>query len=335
MKTKLNRILCIGMTLVLLVSVLGGCGSKKATDNIVILYTNDVHGAVEDNIGYAGLAAYKKSLEAKTPYVTLVDCGDAIQGEETDETSKGENIIDIMNAVGYDLAVLGDHEFDYGVDNIAKLLEKSNAQYLATNIYYTGDYDNYLEKTVKHKIVEYGDVQIAFLGVTTPDTVLSGEPSFFMEGFDYVYEFCISDEGLRLAAHVQSSVDECKELGADYVILLSHLGDGDEYSPYSCEELIANTYDVDVILDGHARSEIVSKFVKNKNGEEVLVSSTGEKLKNIGELVITPDGEISTTLVSDYEEKDNEVQEFIDTIKSTYKADEGKISVDFDDVTEE
>lgn len=334
MKNKLNRILCIGMTLVLLVTALGGCGSKKAEDNIVILYTNDVHGAVEDNIGYAGIAAYKKSMEAKTPYVTLVDCGDAVQGEEIDNASKGGYIIEIMNAVGYDLAVLGDHEFDYGVDNIAKFIEKSNAQYLATNVYYTGDYDDYLEKTVKYKIIEYGDVRVAYLGVTTPDALLLGEPSFFMEGLDYVYEFCIGDEGLRLAAHVQSSIDECKELGADYVILLSHLGDGEKYSPYSCEEVIANTYDVDVVIDGHAHSEIDEKLVKNKNGENVLVSSTGTKLQNIGELVITPDGEISTTLVSGYEAKDEEIQEFIDTLKSAYEADESKTFNASDDSTE-
>ncbi len=310
------------MTAVLLITFLGGCGGKKTKDDIVILYTNDVHCAVEDNIGYAGLAAYKKSVEAKTPYVTLVDCGDAVQGGEIGDASKGENIVDIMNAVGYDLAVLGEHEFDYGPENIGKLLEKSNAQYLSTNIYYTGDYENYLEKTEDYKIIEYGDVKVAFLGVTTPETVISGESSYFMEGLDYVYEFCIGDEGLRLAAHVQSSVDECKKSGADYVILLSHLGDGEKYSPYSCEELIANTYDVDAVIDGHAHSEIVEKLVENKNGEEVLVSSTGEKLQNIGELVITSEGEISTKLVSDYSGKDKKVQGLIDTFNSVHKANE-------------
>lgn len=309
------------MTLGLLATFLGGCGGKKIKDDIVILYTNDVHCAVEENIGYAGLAAYKKSVEAKTPYVTLVDCGDAVQGGEIGDASNGAKIVDIMNVVGYDLAVLGDHEFDYGAENIAKLLEKSNAQYLSANVYYTGDYDNYLEKTEDYKIIEYGDVKVAFLGVTTPETVISGESSYFMEGVDYVYEFCIGDEGMRLAAHIQSSIDECKESGADYVILLSHLGDGEKYSPYSCEELIANTYGVDVVLDGHAHSEIAEKLVKNKNGENVLVSSTGEKLQNIGELVITPDGEISTNLVSDYEEKDKGVQDLIDTFKSAYKSD--------------
>lgn len=321
MNFRFRRIICAVMTLILLVTFLGGCGGKKIKNDIVIIYTNDVHCAVEDNIGYAGLAAYKKSVETKTPYVTLVDCGDAVQGGESVDASKGANIVDIMNAVGYDLAVLGEQEFDYGTENVAKLLEKSNAQYLSTNVYYTGDYDNYLEKTEGYKIIEYGDVKVAFLGVTTPETVISGEPSYFMEGIDYVYEFCAGDEGLRLAAHVQGSVDECKELGADYVILLSHLGDGEKYSPYSCEELIANTYDVDVVLDGHAHSEITEKLVENKNGEEVLVSSTGEKLKNIGELVITPEGEISTRLVSDYEEKDKEVQDLINSFKSVDKAD--------------
>ncbi len=324
MDFRFKKFICVIMTLVLLVAFLGGCGSEKADDNIVVLYTNDVHCAVEDNIGYAGLAAYKKSVEAKTPYVTLVDCGDAVQGGEIGDASKGDNIVDIMNAVGYDLAVLGDHEFDFGTENIAKLLEKSNAEYLSTNIYYTGDYDNALEKTKEYKIIEYGDVQVAFLGITTPETVISGESSYFMEGIDYVYEFCIGDEGLRLAAHVQSSIDECKELGADYVILLTHLGNGEKYSPYSCEEIIANTHDVDVVIDGHAHNKIEGKLVKNKNGEEVLVSSTGEKLQNIGELVIAPNGEITTTLVSDYDEKDKGIQDLINTFKCTDKTDANK-----------
>lgn len=321
MISRFRKIICVIMTIILLVTFLGGCGSKKIKNDIVVLYTTDVHCSVDDNIGYAGLAAYKKSVEAKTPYVTLVDCGDAVQGGEIGDASKGANIVDIMNAVGYDLAILGEHEFDFGPKNISKLLEKSNAQYLSTNVYYTGDYDNCLEKTEDYKIVEYGDVKVAFLGVTTPEAVISGESSYFMEGIDYVYEFCIGDEGMRLAAHIQSSIDECKELGADYVILLTHLGDGEKYSPYSCQELIANTYDVDVVLDGHAHSEIVEKLVKNKNGEDVLVSSTGEKLQNIGELVITPEGGISTTLVSDYEEKDEAVQELIDTFRSVNKSD--------------
>jgi len=82
------------------------------SDDIVILTTNDVHCGIEDNIGYAGLAAYKKEMEAANKYVTLIDIGDAIQGDTIGTLSKGEYIIDIMNQVGYDIAIPGNHEFD-------------------------------------------------------------------------------------------------------------------------------------------------------------------------------------------------------------------------------
>ena len=106
-----GKLLFFCMTLMLV--LLAGCGTEKEkTDDIVILYTNDVHCGIEDNIGYAGLAAYQEKILQETPYVTLVDCGDAIQGDLMGTVSKGEYIIDIMNEVGYDYAVLGNHEFD-------------------------------------------------------------------------------------------------------------------------------------------------------------------------------------------------------------------------------
>lgn len=114
-------------------------------------------------------------------------------------------------------------------------------------------------------------------------------------------------------------VDECVEAGADYVILLTHLGDGEEFSPYSSVELIANTTDVDAVLDGHSHSVISSAVVENQDGEEVLLSSTGTGLTNIGQLVITQNGMVSTGLISSYGNKNAEMEEFVLDIKATYE----------------
>ena len=92
---------------------------------VVVLYTNDVHCGIEDAIGYAGLAAYEKAYEKLGYEVILVDNGDAIQGGPIGTLSKGEYIIDIMNAVGYDIATIGNHEFDYGMDVFMSLREKA------------------------------------------------------------------------------------------------------------------------------------------------------------------------------------------------------------------
>ena len=157
-------------------------------EEIAILYTNDVHCGIEDNIGYAGLAAYIKEAEALYEYVTLADCGDAIQGDFVGTVSNGEYIVDIMNELEYDFAVLGNHEFDYGMEQLSSLIEKSNAQYLGCNISYTGKNTNLLEAVKPYEIVEYGDTKVAFIGITTPESYTKSTPSYFMENGEYVYD---------------------------------------------------------------------------------------------------------------------------------------------------
>lgn len=112
--------------------------ADEKSNDIVILYTNDVHCAVDDNIGYAGLAAYKKEMQAAYNYVALVDCGDSVQGDVIGTLSKGEYLVDIMNEVGYDFASFGNHEFDYTLPQLQKLIDKAKYQYLCCNLTYTG-----------------------------------------------------------------------------------------------------------------------------------------------------------------------------------------------------
>ncbi len=316
-------------TLGILLSILIICGGiawiisnvVHVRDDIIILYTNDIHCGIEGDIGYAGLVEYKEALEEKTPYVTLVDCGDAIQGEFIGLVSEGSYIIDIMNEAGYDLAVLGNHEFDYGMEQLGVLIEQSEAQYLGCNITYNGDGGNALSNVKPYEIIKYGPVKVGFIGVTTPESISSSTPAYFMEDGEYVYDFANDGDGKELYDCVQGYVDECRAKGADYVILLTHLGDGEVLAPYSSVDLARATEGVDVILDGHAHSVISCQIEENKQGEEVLISSTGTKLANIGQLVITANGNISTGLISDYAKKDEEMEAFIASIKATYEAD--------------
>ena len=136
--------------------------TSKTQEDIVILFTNDVHCGIEENIGYAGLSAYKDIMEEKTPYVTLVDCGDAIQGDTIGTVSKGEFLVDLMNEADYDLAVLGNHEFDYGMEQLGTLIEKAQAQYLSCNISYTGSGENGLASIKPYEIITYGTTDVAF-----------------------------------------------------------------------------------------------------------------------------------------------------------------------------
>lgn len=136
-KQKLTLALTL-LVVAAVLTVLCGCVHIQSGKDIVVLFTNDVHCGIEDNIGYAGLAAYEKEVRKHTPNVTLVDCGDSVQGALIGTVSKGEFPARLMNYVGYDFAVLGNHEFDYGMDQIESLIAMSDATYIGCNIEYTG-----------------------------------------------------------------------------------------------------------------------------------------------------------------------------------------------------
>ena len=126
----------------------------NSKNDIVILFTNDVHCAFDENIGYAGLAAYKDSIKKITENVLLVDNGDAIQGTPLGILSKGRYAIQLMNEVGYDIATFGNHEFDYGMTRLSELVDSSKASYVVSNFAYTGKGKNLFENIESSKIVE-------------------------------------------------------------------------------------------------------------------------------------------------------------------------------------
>lgn len=332
---KMKKIItCKLISLLLAISALAalivGCAPAQTTDadgttapapaerdDVIVLFTNDVHCAVDDNIGYSGLAAYKKYCESLTPHVTLVDCGDAVQGGLVGAVSAGEYVVDIMNQVGYDLAVLGNHEFDYGMTQLQNLIKKSDATYLCANVNYTGKGENKLSDVKPYEIMTYGDVDVAFIGVSTPYTLTAAAPVYFQEDGEFVYDFGKSEA--EFYACVQKYVDECEEKGAEYVILMTHLGNTDAYSPYSSDGLIAHTDGVDAVLDAHAHNALPCEVKKNKNGENVLLSSTGTQLSSIGQLTISAAGNVSVGLITDYAEADTATTAFIDSVKASYE----------------
>ncbi len=300
---------------------LTACRKNIKENDIVVIYTNDVHCAIDENIGYSSLKAFKDEVKSKTDYVTMVDLGDAVQGSFIGSISSGEYIMDIMNECEYDMFILGNHEFDYGMDKLAGNLNKFKGTTLACNFKYTGSDENKLDMVKPYKIVEYGDKKIGYIGVATPKSITSSTPANFMEGDEFVYSFYGDYETNETNFYklVQETIDEVHTYNVDYCILLTHLGDKNAFAPYDSVSLINNTNGVDAVLDGHAHSEIASKDVKNKNGEKVILSSTGTKLKHIGELVIGSDGKITTSFVSNYNKKDSKVDTLIESIMGQYE----------------
>lgn len=312
MKKKLfSAILILAMLLSLV-----GCGNSQ-TEDLVILYTNDVHCAVDSGMGYAGLSALKKQYEAQGLEVILADCGDAIQGAPIGTLSEGEYIIDIMNQVGYDVAIMGNHEFDYGSARFMELADLANYPYVSCNFRSLETGETVLEP---YTMLNRGGVQIAFLGVTTPNTLVTSAPAYFMdESGNYIYSFDQDSTGELLFQSVQSAIDAAKKEGADYIIALSHLGIGEESAPWSSSDLIANTSGLDVVLDGHSHSEIPCTRQQDQDGNWVLLSQTGSKFASVGMLLIEKNGSISTGLIDEFDTQDSETAAYIQNLQQEFE----------------
>ena len=286
--------------------------AAKDNKEIVILYESDVHCAVD---GYAKVSAVKSEEKENADYVGLVSSGDFIQGSSLGALSEGGYIIDIMNKVGYDAVTLGNHEFDYKIPRLKELTEGLSAPVVSCN------FVNKAGETVyePYKMVSYGDTDIAYLGITTPESFTKSTPAYFQnENGEYIYDFC----GDNLYDTVQKSADNARRDGADYVIALSHLGSEGITERWSAQNVIANTSGIDIIFDGHSHSTIESLVLKNKDGKDVILSSTGTKLENLGKLTITASGQIETELIplEAYEKTDGEVAAYIEGIKKEYES---------------
>ena len=325
MRSKLSsQVLSVLLALVLVLSTLStmAFAAGEKSDDVVVLYTNDVHcgvdaGTPEDTMGYANLAAYKHAMEEAHEHVVLVDAGDAIQGEAIGTLSNGSYLVDIMNQVGYDYATFGNHEFDYGMDVALSLLEKSNAKYLSCNF---TDLKENKPVADAYAMETFGSLKVAFVGVSTPETFTKSTPTYFQDAEgNYIYGFCEGGNGQDLYNAVQNAVDAAVKEGADVVIALGHCGIDEQSSPWTSREIIANTTGLDAFIDGHSHSTIPGETVKDKSGNDVVLTSTGTKLANIGKMTITAEGQVSTELVNGYTEVDAETDAFVKNIQAQYE----------------
>lgn len=264
-----------------------------AQQDIIILHTNDMHCGVNDNIGLAGVAQLKKEAQAQTPHVVLVDAGDAVQGAPIGKLSQGEAVVNLMNAVGYDFCVPGNHEFDYGMERFLELAGKQQAGYYSANFL-----DSRTGRPVlkPYKLMDFDGTKIAFIGATTPATFTSSTPRYFQnaEG-QYIYSFCEDGEGQRLYRQLQKYVDQARQEGAQYVFLVAHLGLNGVPPQWSSESVAQNTEGITAIIDGHSHESYV-RVVQNKRGQDVLLAQAGTRLNRVGEIRLTAAGTFSAKL---------------------------------------
>ena len=266
---------------------------------ITILYTNDVHTYIDNEapeLTYAHLAALKKSYEDADMDVLLVDAGDHIQGTAYGAMDEGATIIKLMNEAGYDLATLGNHEFDYGMDRILTIVnEEADFPYVSCNFK-----DLRTGKKVLPSIKYFfrGGRILAFIGVTTPETITKSTPAYFMDAAqtEYIYGIDGGDDGQALYDAVQKAIDEAW-LYADFVIGLGHLGVDGSSKPYTSREVIQHTVGFNAFIDGHSHTEIPGETVRDAEGNPVLLTQTGCYLGNIGRMTIDTDRNFTTELI--------------------------------------
>lgn len=316
--------IAIAMLLVFATAIaLCGCAStdqaeEQSNGTLVLIHTNDIHCAVDSGIGYSGLKAYVNQWESELgeDNVLLIDAGDVVQGGTIGTLTQGEALIEIMNAVEYDIFVPGNHEFDYGMDQAMYLLEESTASVLSANFVSLETNQAVFDC---YKVIEYGSVKIGFVGMTTPETI-STSTYFQDENGNMIYTF--GENGTEMYQSVQAAIDMAIADGADLVVGIGHLGTEDACYPWRSEDLIANTTGIDIFIDGHSHTMDEAVEVLNKNGEVVVVNQTGSKFDAVGEIVINLDTLEFTVgyIPADFQEKDEEIESLIATLSEEFDA---------------
>ena len=268
MKKLLSLLLVLCLVLSLSCTAFAAEAAKPLDGKTVILHSNDVHGAIDL---YAAMAAMKADYEAQGAEVILADAGDYSQGTVYVSVNKGADAVTMMNAAGYDVATLGNHEFDYGYAQLMENMKAAKFRVLCADVL---DADG---KTIfdANTVIEKGGVKIGFFGLETPEAQTKANPKL-IQGL----KFLAGADGKELYDCAAAQVADLKKQGADIIVCLAHLGVDDSSKPYTSYDLAKNVQGIDFIIDGHSHSVMT----KGLNGEPI--QSTGTAFANIGVIVI-------------------------------------------------
>ena len=288
-----------------------------ATEPVVIVHTNDVHGAIQ---GYAKVAALADKYEAEGAYVLVMDAGDFSQGDPAVNVSEGATAIEMMNMAGYDAVALGNHEFDYGFEALKKNMESAQFPVLAANVKYNGElaFDDAAVFTTP------GGTKIGVFGLDTPETATKAHPGK-IQGVTFA-------GGEELYAIAQEMVDMLKNEGCNYIICLGHLGIDDEtaLTKNRSIDLLEKVTGIDVFIDGHSHSteeEIVEKTNADRKVGDTVITSTGTKIENIGVVTIKDSTITTETVLAEEVEApaDSEITARANAIIAEIEADYGTV----------
>ena len=254
----------------------------EKTGDITILFTSDIHCGVKEGFGVVGLQQIRETLEKNGAETLLVDDGDAVQGDALGTITKGRAVITLMNDLHYDVVIPGNHEFGYGMDEFFELVDMAEFPYISCNFNKQGEFpfDPYVIKEAAGK-------KIAFIGVTTPESLTSTDPKAFMdEDGNVVYDFLQGENGDKFIEAIQKNIDEVRAQGVDYVILMAHLGNAEKDAPYNFQTVIERTSGLNAVFDGHTHdTDLV--IMNDKDGNQVVRAAPGTKMQDIGYMRIS------------------------------------------------
>lgn len=268
MKKLLSLLLVLCLVLSLSCTAFAAGAEKPLDGKTVILHSNDVHGAIDL---YAAMAALKADYEAQGAEVILADAGDYSQGTVYVSVNKGADAVTMMNATGYDVVTLGNHEFDYGYAQLVENMKAAKFQVLCADVLGADGKTIYDANT----IIEKGGVKIGFFGLETPEAQTKANPKL-IQGL----KFLAGADGKELYNCAAAQVADLKAKGADLVVCLAHLGVDESSEPYTSYDLSKNVQGIDFIIDGHSHSVMTA----GPNGEPI--QSTGTAFANIGVITI-------------------------------------------------
>ena len=264
-KKLLSLLLVIAMIFALAVPAFAEGETPSMAGKTVIVHSNDVHGAIA---GYANMAALAAEYESQGAKVIVADAGDFSQGKVEVSSNKGLNAVKMMNAAGYDVATLGNHEFDYGYAQLKENLKEATFSTICCNI---------LDENGKpafegSKVFDIDGLKVGFIGVNTPESQTKANPAL-IKGLTWL-------AGDDMVKAVQAEADKLKADGTDVIVVLSHLGVDSESKPNRSTDLWAGLKGVDFIIDGHSHT------VMEKGDNNEPIQSTGTAFDNIGVIVI-------------------------------------------------
>lgn len=266
------------LSLLLVIFIISSCRSYETTSNnfdsskeIRIIYTTNINN---QNDYYSKVSNVKTELLNTTPNVTLIDTGN------------NNSYVDVMNEIGYDYSILGINDFSNGLDNLYQNIKQASFKYIFCNMSYNGHKKDIFKKTVPFEVVDYDGIKVGYIGVENP-MFIEDKPNYFMENDSSVINFYNETPEVFFDT-VQCSISKAKDLGAEYIVLISNL---DSKIPninelqYSLDDLVAYIKDVDIVINSNDDETTNNTYLKDADNNDVFVVLNGNN-SNIGSIII-------------------------------------------------